>query len=119
MVFAKTAAKLRILRLDLQCLPKTIVHGASGIEIDGSADEDRKKADHAPIQQTCRTFRGACSMIGLGMHQLRLTLPSLPSNMRDLPVDTRGYPIPFFVQGIDGAPEFRLANREIYIAASY
>jgi len=44
------------------------------------------------------------------MH-LRSTLPPLPSNMRDLPVDTRGYPIPFFVQWIDGVPEFRLANR--------
>jgi len=44
------------------------------------------------------------------MH-LRSTLPTLPSNMRDLPVDSRGYPIPFFVQWIDDAPEFRLANR--------
>jgi hypothetical protein len=42
---------------------------------------------------------------------LRPNLPPLPHNMRDLPVDTRGYPVPFFVQWINGVPEFRLMNR--------
>ena len=41
---------------------------------------------------------------------LRESLPSLPTTMRDLPVDSRGYPIPFFVEWIDGRPEFRLAS---------
>jgi len=44
-------------------------------------------------------------------HQLRPNLPPLPHNMRDLPVDSRGYPVPFFVEWIDGVPEFRLMSR--------
>jgi hypothetical protein len=31
--------------------------------------------------------------------------------MRDLPIDKRGYPVPFFVEWINGAPEFRVASR--------
>lgn len=32
--------------------------------------------------------------------------------MRKLPVDDRGYPVPWFVSWIDGKPEFRAADRE-------
>jgi len=30
--------------------------------------------------------------------------------MRKLPIDERGYPVPFFVQWIDGKPEFRIMD---------
>lgn len=38
---------------------------------------------------------------------LRPELGELPAKMRDLPVDDRGYPVPWFVDWVDGKPEFR------------
>jgi hypothetical protein len=36
---------------------------------------------------------------------------TIPPRMRKLPVDARGYPVPKFVQWIDGQPDFRVVNR--------
>lgn len=44
-------------------------------------------------------------------NQLRPNLPPLPRNMQELPIDSRGYPVPFFVEYINGIPEFRVASR--------
>jgi hypothetical protein len=41
------------------------------------------------------------------MNPLRPELTELPRHMRTLPVDRRGYPIPWFVDWVDGVPEFR------------
>jgi hypothetical protein len=38
---------------------------------------------------------------------LRSELEALPVRMTRLPVDARGYPVPWFVDWIDGQPEFR------------
>ena len=38
---------------------------------------------------------------------VRPELPALPQFMEDLPVDKRGYPVPWFVDWIKGEPEFR------------
>lgn len=38
----------------------------------------------------------------------RSDLPQLPDRMRHLPVDYRGYPVPWFVATIDGKPDFRV-----------
>lgn len=43
-------------------------------------------------------------------HTLRPDLPPLPINMRTLPIDARGYPVPFFVAWVNGVPEFRCAD---------
>ncbi len=43
-------------------------------------------------------------------HSVRSELPTLTSRMAALPVDERGYPIPFFVSWIDGKPDFRLVD---------
>jgi hypothetical protein len=37
--------------------------------------------------------------------------------MRRLPLDERGYPVPWFVQWIDGRPEFRAMSREKWVKA--
>lgn len=42
------------------------------------------------------------------MNQLRENLPPIPEYMRRLPVDDRGYPVPWFVAFIDGKPDFRV-----------
>lgn len=34
--------------------------------------------------------------------------PGMPSRIRRLPVDERGYPVPWFVSWIDGVPDFRV-----------
>jgi hypothetical protein len=34
----------------------------------------------------------------------------IPRRMRDLPIDERGYPVPYFVTWIDGKPEFRVMD---------
>lgn len=41
------------------------------------------------------------------MSHLRPELPPLPARLRNLPVDERGYPVPWFVAWVDGKPEFR------------
>jgi hypothetical protein len=41
---------------------------------------------------------------------LRPELPPLPLRMKKLPVDARGYPIPWFVAIIDGTPDFRVVD---------
>lgn len=44
------------------------------------------------------------------MTTLREGLPPLPDKMRHLPIDERGYPVPFFVQWIDGKPDHRIVD---------
>lgn len=41
----------------------------------------------------------------------------LPVRMRGLPVDERGYPVPWFVKWIDGKPEFRTADAQKFVLA--
>jgi hypothetical protein len=41
---------------------------------------------------------------------VRPGLPALPANIARLPIDDRGYPVPWFVAWIDGKPEFRVAD---------
>jgi hypothetical protein len=48
----------------------------------------------------------------------RATLPPLPARMRELPVDPRGYPVPWFVHGGRGAaPDFRVMDRDRWLHA--
>jgi hypothetical protein len=42
--------------------------------------------------------------------QVRPDLPPMPPRVAALPVDARGYPVPWFVAWIDGKPEFRAAD---------
>lgn len=44
------------------------------------------------------------------MTALRPGLPPLPDRIKKLPVDERGYPVPWFVEWINGKPEFRIAD---------
>ena len=45
-------------------------------------------------------------------YKLRSDLPPLTDRIAKLPIDERGYPVPFFVAWIDGKPEFRAADQE-------
>ena len=44
------------------------------------------------------------------MTALRAGLPPLPEKMQGLPIDERGFPVPFFVAYIDGKPDHRVAD---------
>lgn len=44
------------------------------------------------------------------MNELRKGLPELPDRIKRLPVDHRGYPIPWFVAELDGKRDFRIAD---------
>jgi hypothetical protein len=46
------------------------------------------------------------------MAQLRPELKDLPERMQDLPIDSRGYPVPRFVQNRAGEPDFRFMSLE-------
>lgn len=46
------------------------------------------------------------------MTGLRETLPALPRRMERLPVDARGYPVPWFVKWFDDKPDFRIIDAE-------
>ncbi len=41
----------------------------------------------------------------------RTDLPALPRQIRKLPKDARGYPVPWFVAWFDGKPDFRVVAR--------
>lgn len=43
--------------------------------------------------------------------KLRPELETLPERMRDLPLDDRGFPTPWFVAWVDGKPEFRAMDK--------
>lgn len=43
---------------------------------------------------------------------LRRGLPELPRYMKSLPLDARGYPVPFFVRYFNGEPDLRIADAE-------
>ena len=43
---------------------------------------------------------------------VRPELGVLPHRLRHLPLDSRGYPVPWFVEWIDGEPEFRAMSAE-------
>lgn len=43
-------------------------------------------------------------------HPLRRDMPALPDHFKRLPVDARGYPVPWFVAWIDGKPDFRVVR---------
>ncbi|ARL25456.1 hypothetical protein [Burkholderia pseudomallei] len=43
-------------------------------------------------------------------HCLREGLPTLPPEMVNLPIDERGYPVPWFVAWVNGKPDFRIAD---------
>lgn len=39
---------------------------------------------------------------------MSVELPPLPDRVRNLPLDKRGYPVPWFVAWVDGEPDFRV-----------
>lgn len=47
---------------------------------------------------------------------LRADLPELPRHMQGLPVDKRGFPVPFFVHWVDGEPRFDIVDTRRYEA---
>lgn len=48
---------------------------------------------------------------------IRLELEPLPKRMESLPVDDRGYPVPWFVAWVDGKPEFRAMTGQKFVDA--
>lgn len=47
----------------------------------------------------------------------RAGLPPLPERMRGLPISDKGYPVPFFVQWVDGKPDFRVMDETKLVRA--
>lgn len=47
----------------------------------------------------------------------RPTLEPFPRRLAKLPIDARGYPVPFFVAWIDGRPDHRVQDREKFVQA--
>jgi hypothetical protein len=47
------------------------------------------------------------------MNPLRPGLPPLPHHMAHLPIDKRGFPVPYFVAVINGEPDHRIAVPEV------
>jgi len=45
------------------------------------------------------------------LRQPRKDLPEIPPRMRLLPIESRGYPVPWFVEWVDGKPDFRVMDR--------
>lgn len=50
------------------------------------------------------------------MNELRKGLPPLPPRVAALPVDKRGYPVPWFVTWVNGEPDFRIVeSRKVFL----
>lgn len=47
----------------------------------------------------------------------KVDFASMPARMRGLPLDERGYPVPWFVDWIDGKPEFRAMDARKFVRA--
>lgn len=47
----------------------------------------------------------------------KVNMETLPARMRSLPVDERGYPVPWFVDWLDGKPEFRAMDQRKFVRA--
>ena len=52
------------------------------------------------------------------MFEYRKGLPDRPERIARLPVDERGYPIPFFVAYVDGVPDFRIVDHPKVVDAA-
>jgi len=52
-----------------------------------------------------------------GKPVIRDDLEPIPPRMAGLPIDERGYPVPWFVPSIDGKPEFRALDQEKWLCA--
>lgn len=74
-----------------------------GLDTDAATKSD--SADGAAI--------GTCPFAGT----MRLELGPLPARMKGLPVDERGFVVPWFVDWIDGKPEFRAMDRKKWYRA--
>jgi hypothetical protein len=48
---------------------------------------------------------------------IRPELPEVPRMMRQLPIDKRGYPVPWFVNWVNGEPEFRAMDGKKLVRA--
>src|SRR5262245_10451969 len=48
---------------------------------------------------------------------IRSDLETLPLRMRSLPVDARGYPVPWFVAWVDGVPDHRVTDPAKFVDA--
>ena len=62
-------------------------------------------------------LRSAQKYMGCPVKHLRPELEALPSRMATLPVDDRGYVVPWFVDWIDGKPEFRAMDPKKWVRA--
>lgn len=51
------------------------------------------------------------------MNELRKGLPALPGRMRGLPINEKGYPVPWFVQWVEGKPDFRVMDSKKWVRA--
>lgn len=51
-------------------------------------------------------------------NKIRATLPELPRRMRKLPVDKRGYPVPWFVHWEGNEPKFQIIGKGKILAAT-
>lgn len=49
-------------------------------------------------------------------YQVRPELTRIPERMKTLPIDPRGYPIPFFVGSLDGVRDFRVTEAKSVVA---
>jgi len=45
------------------------------------------------------------------LREPRKDLPEIPPRMKLLPIEARGYPVPWFVEWINGVPDFRVMDR--------
>lgn len=82
-------------------------------ELDATLCEQCNGTGYLPKGQRCpcQEEDDEAAELRSRMGVVRPELPELPRMMRDLPLDKRGYPIPWFVDWIDGEPEFRAMDR--------
>jgi hypothetical protein len=69
------------------------------------------KGERCPCREEDDTADERRKQMGVCPYPLRHDITEPPKFMQHLPVDKRGYPIPFFVDYIDGEPEFRAMDQ--------
>lgn len=69
------------------------------------------------VEKGCQAAAGVNVAYGAGCPTAKVDMVSLPERMRRLPVDDRGYPVPWFVAWVYGKPEFRAMDPAKFVYA--
>lgn len=91
---------------------------ANYVQVPSDRSSGQRAAAHGEdVAASCDRKEVRLMSLQLERTALRPELEALPSRLQKLPVDRRGYPVPWFVSWVNGEPEFRAMDAEKFVRA--